>query len=132
MTLTQRQNHNIKIASLSVSQQKYLKGKCKLKPKPQNSLPVCSPKEQEGGSVWRRLLVLQGRSISHEDENHCCSSKQCLSTSDAIQGNLLSVSVESFCQEVIAEETIIFKSSVEKSSRTATGPEFHYPSTRWH
>ena len=108
MTLTQRQNHIKKIASLSVSQQKKLKGKCKLKPKPQNSLPVCSLKEQEGESnVRRRLFVLQGRSFSHEDESRGCSSKQCLSTSDAIQGNSLSVSVESFCQEVIAEETIL-------------------------
>ena len=58
MTLTQRQNHIKKIASLSVSQQKNLKGKCKLKP--QISLSVCSPKEQEGeSSVRRRLFVSQ-------------------------------------------------------------------------
>ena len=108
MTLTQRQNHIKKVANLSVAQQKSLKGKCKLKPKPHNPLPVCIPKEQEGESgVWRRLFVSQARSTSRDNETSGCSSKQYLSVSDVIQENSLSVSVESFSREVIADEAIL-------------------------
>lgn len=108
MTVTQRQNHIKKVASLSVCQQKSSKGKCKLKPKLQNPLPVYTRKEQELESgVWRHLFDSQTPSILQEHDTRGCSSKQCFSRSDAIQGNSLSVSVESFCHEVMAEEAIL-------------------------
>ena len=108
MTLTQKQNHIKKVASLSVCQQQSFKGKCKLKPKPQNPLPLSTPQEKEVESgVRRRLFVSQAPSTSHKHETYGCSSKQCLSMCDAIQGSSLSVSVESFCNEVIAEEGIL-------------------------
>ena len=108
MTLTQRQNHIKKVASLSVAQQKSLKGKCKLKPKPCDPLPVCIPTEQEGEShVRRRLFVSQALSTSHDHEMYGCSSKQCLSESDVTHEHSLSVSVESFSHEVIADKAIL-------------------------
>ena len=105
MTLSQRQTYVKKIANMPVNKQHSAKGKCKLKPKPQDLLSV--PEKEVEPRVQRCLFVSQAPSTSYEQPTYCCTSKQCLPPGDAIQGSLLSVSVESFCREVITDETTL-------------------------
>ena len=94
MTLSQRQTYAKKIANLPVNKQHSAKGKCKLKPKPQNLLSMCTmPEKEVEPNVRRRLFVSQTPSTSYGQATYGCTSKQCLPAGDA---NQLSVSVESF------------------------------------
>ena len=63
--------------------------------------------KRTGSGVRRRRFTSQAPSVSHEHETRGCSSKQYLSVSDAVQGNPLSISVESFSHEVAVEEAIL-------------------------
>lgn len=132
MTLTQRQNYVKKIANLPLSKQHSVKGRCKLASKPPNPLPECTVHENEvDSSVRRRLFFSQAPSTSRDHATYGCSSKECLPARDSVQRCLLSVSVESFCNEVIPDKTTLKAVWKKKGGRADNGFESNFPSTWW-